>query len=81
MLEWEPGDGRLSVTFPPRLADLVREVRQLSALGLPVPARVQEVASTAMRFFRQANRLQQVSTSKLPKIYQFELKLIAQLVH
>ncbi|XP_047450013.1 cytoplasmic dynein 2 heavy chain 1 isoform X3 [Mugil cephalus] len=54
-------DGRLKIQYSDRLVSLLREVRQLSALGFPIPAKIQQAAYTADKFYRQAIVLKQVA--------------------
>ncbi|XP_068612804.1 cytoplasmic dynein 2 heavy chain 1 isoform X2 [Brachionichthys hirsutus] len=54
-------DGRLKIQYSDRLVCLLREVRQLSALGFPIPAKIQQAANTADKFYRQAIVLKQVA--------------------
>uniref|UniRef100_A0A671UTN4 Cytoplasmic dynein 2 heavy chain 1 n=1 Tax=Sparus aurata TaxID=8175 RepID=A0A671UTN4_SPAAU len=54
-------DGRLKIQYSDRLVSLLREVRQLSALGFPIPAKIQQAANTADKFYRQAIVLKQVA--------------------
>ncbi|KAI3354358.1 hypothetical protein L3Q82_018881, partial [Scortum barcoo] len=54
-------DGRLKIHYSDRLVSLLREVRQLSALGFPIPAKIQQAANTADKFYRQAIVLKQVA--------------------
>ncbi|XP_055023019.1 cytoplasmic dynein 2 heavy chain 1 [Boleophthalmus pectinirostris] len=54
-------DGRLQIQYSDRLVSLLREVRQLSALGFPIPAKIQQAANTADKFYRQAIVLKQVA--------------------
>ncbi|KAG7247632.1 hypothetical protein CRUP_038140, partial [Coryphaenoides rupestris] len=54
-------DGRLKIQYSDRLVALLREVRQLSALGFAVPAKIQQAANTADKFYRQAVVLKQVA--------------------
>ncbi|KAM3875467.1 cytoplasmic dynein 2 heavy chain 1 [Diretmus argenteus] len=54
-------DGRLKIQYSDRLVTLLREVRQLSALGFPIPAKIQRAANTADKFYRQAVVLKQVA--------------------
>ncbi|XP_034460809.1 cytoplasmic dynein 2 heavy chain 1 isoform X1 [Hippoglossus hippoglossus] len=54
-------DGTLKVQYSDRLVSLIREVRQLSALGFPIPAKIQQAANTADKFYRQAVVLKQVA--------------------
>lgn len=53
-------DGKLRVHYGDRLVTLMREVRQLSALGFAVPAKIQQTASTANKFYRHGMILKQV---------------------
>ncbi|XP_056229968.1 cytoplasmic dynein 2 heavy chain 1 isoform X2 [Seriola aureovittata] len=54
-------DGSLKIQYSDRLVNLVREVRQLSSLGFPIPAKIQQAANTADKFYRQAIVLKQVA--------------------
>ncbi|KAF3692878.1 Cytoplasmic dynein 2 heavy chain 1 [Channa argus] len=54
-------DGRLKIQYSERLISLLREVRQLSALGFPIPAKIQQASNTADKFYRQAIVLKQVA--------------------
>lgn len=53
-------DGRLKIQYSDRLVSLLREVRQLSALGFAIPAKIQQAANTADKFYSQAIVLKQV---------------------
>ena len=53
-------DGKLKVNYSDQLVTLLREVRQLSALGFVVPAKVQHTANTAQKFYRHGVILKQV---------------------
>ncbi|XP_075347137.1 cytoplasmic dynein 2 heavy chain 1 isoform X3 [Mycteria americana] len=53
--------GTLNILYSDRLVTLLREVRQLSALGFAIPARIQHVANTAQKFCKQAVILKQVA--------------------
>ncbi|KAM6946318.1 LOW QUALITY PROTEIN: cytoplasmic dynein 2 heavy chain 1 [Aplochiton taeniatus] len=61
VMELDHVDGKLKIHYSDRLVCLVKEVRQLGALGLPIPAKVQQAANTADRFYRQAIILKQVA--------------------
>ncbi|GAA6083651.1 cytoplasmic dynein 2 heavy chain 1 isoform X2, partial [Tachysurus ichikawai] len=61
VMELDHVDGKLKVQYSERLVSLVREVRQLSALGFTVPAKIQQAATIAERFHRQALILKQVA--------------------
>ncbi|CAG6004611.1 unnamed protein product [Menidia menidia] len=54
-------DGRLKIQYSDRLVTLLREVRQLSAFGFPIPAKIQQAAKTADKFYRHAIVLKQVA--------------------
>ncbi|XP_069664408.1 cytoplasmic dynein 2 heavy chain 1 isoform X2 [Haliaeetus albicilla] len=53
--------GTLNILYSDRLVTLLREVRQLSALGFAIPAKIQNVANTAQKFCKQAVILKQVA--------------------
>lgn len=53
-------DGRLKIQYSDRLVSLLREVRQLSALGFAIPAKIRQASNTADKFYRQAIVLKQV---------------------
>ena len=59
-MELSLGDGKLQVHYSDRLVTLLREVRQLSALGLPVPVTIQQAAATGQKFYRHGVVLKQV---------------------
>uniref|UniRef100_A0AAV2J329 Cytoplasmic dynein 2 heavy chain 1 n=1 Tax=Knipowitschia caucasica TaxID=637954 RepID=A0AAV2J329_KNICA len=61
VMDLDHADGRLQIHYSDRLVSLLREVRQLSALGFPIPARIQQAANTADKFYRQAIVLKQVA--------------------
>ena len=60
IMELDPSDGSLKVHYSDRLVILLREVRQLSALGFVIPAKIQQVANVAQKFCKQAIILKQV---------------------
>ena len=53
-------DGKLQVFYSDCLVTLLREVRQLTALGFAVPAKIQHTASVVNKFYGQAVILKQV---------------------
>uniref|UniRef100_A0A3Q4HAW8 Cytoplasmic dynein 2 heavy chain 1 n=1 Tax=Neolamprologus brichardi TaxID=32507 RepID=A0A3Q4HAW8_NEOBR len=61
VMELDHDDGRLKIQYSDRLVSLLREVRQLSALGFSIPAKIQLAANTADKFYRQAIVLKQVA--------------------
>lgn len=54
-------DGKLKIHYSDRLSSLLREVRQLAALGFTIAAGIQQAANTADKFYRQAVVLKQAS--------------------
>ncbi|KAG7470921.1 hypothetical protein MATL_G00119020 [Megalops atlanticus] len=61
VMELDHIDGKLKIQYSDRLVTLLREVRQLSALGFAIPAKIQQAANTADKFYRQAIILKQVA--------------------
>ena len=61
IMHLDVSDGHVEVHFKPQLVALLREVRQLSALGLAVPREAARAAETANKFYRHAMVLKQVS--------------------
>ncbi|XP_038123892.1 cytoplasmic dynein 2 heavy chain 1 [Cyprinodon tularosa] len=61
VMELDHVDGRLKIQYSDRLVSLLKEARQLSALGFPIPAKIQQAANTADKFHRQAIVLKQVA--------------------
>ncbi|XP_043928516.1 cytoplasmic dynein 2 heavy chain 1 isoform X1 [Protopterus annectens] len=60
-MELDHSDGRLKIHYSDRLVTLLKEVRQLSALGFVIPAKIQQASSTAQKFYKQAVILKQVA--------------------
>ncbi|XP_062407923.1 dynein cytoplasmic 2 heavy chain 1 [Sardina pilchardus] len=61
VMELDHLDGKLKIQYSDRLVTLLREVRQLTALGFPIPAKILQAANTADKFYRQAIILKQVA--------------------
>ncbi|XP_070553238.1 cytoplasmic dynein 2 heavy chain 1-like isoform X2 [Ptychodera flava] len=61
LMELDHKDGKLKVHYSERLVTLLREVRQLQALGFPVPAKIQHTCGTAQKFYRHGVILKQVA--------------------
>uniref|UniRef100_A0A663LRA3 Dynein cytoplasmic 2 heavy chain 1 n=1 Tax=Athene cunicularia TaxID=194338 RepID=A0A663LRA3_ATHCN len=61
VMELDHSFGTLNILYSDRLVTLLREVRQLSALGFAIPAKIQHVANTAQKFCKQAVILKQVA--------------------
>jgi len=59
-MELDHRTGELVVNYGDRLVTLMREVRQLTALGFAVPAKILHVSSTAQKFYRHGCILKQV---------------------
>ncbi|KAL3878520.1 hypothetical protein ACJMK2_030860 [Sinanodonta woodiana] len=61
LMELNHKTGKLHVNYGDRLVTLMREVRQLTALAFPVPAKIQHVSNTAQKFYRHGCILKQVA--------------------
>ncbi|XP_047126593.1 cytoplasmic dynein 2 heavy chain 1 isoform X1 [Hydra vulgaris] len=61
LMELGHADGKLEVHYDARLVTLIREVRQLQGMGYNVSSKIQNVALTASKFYRQAIVLKQVA--------------------
>ncbi|NXI65822.1 DYHC2 protein, partial [Anseranas semipalmata] len=61
VMELDHISGTLNILYSDRLVTLLREVRQLSALGFAIPAKIQHAANTAQKFCKQAVILKQVA--------------------
>ncbi|XP_068004360.1 cytoplasmic dynein 2 heavy chain 1 [Melanerpes formicivorus] len=61
VMELDHKSGALNILYSDRLVTLLREVRQLSALGFAIPAKIQRLADTAQKFCKQAVILKQVA--------------------
>lgn len=59
-MELNHADGKLHVHYSDRLVTLLREVRQLTAFGFVVPAKIQNTANVAQQFYRYGVILKQV---------------------
>ena len=59
-MELNHRDGKLYVNYGNRLVTLLREVRQLTALGFAIPAKIQHVATVGQKFYRHGVILKQV---------------------
>lgn len=59
-MELSHTDGKLKVHYSERLVTLIREVRQLAALGFPIPGKIQSTADVANKFYRHGVILKQV---------------------
>lgn len=71
-------DGKLKIHYSDRLSSLLREVRQLAALGFTIPAGIRQAANTADKFYRQAVVLKQAS---LHGIHSFIYTFIHSFIH
>lgn len=65
VMELDHIDGKLKIQYSDRLVMLLREVRQLSALGFAIPAKIQQASNSADKFYRQAIILKQASRSEV----------------
>lgn len=59
-MELSHNDGKLKVHYSERLVTLMREVRQLAALGFTVPSKIKKTADVANKFYRHGVILKQV---------------------
>lgn len=70
-MELNHSDGKLEVQYDESLVKLIREVRQFQGLGYSVPAKIKTTAANAMKFYKQAIILKQVSIDKVFNFYLF----------
>lgn len=61
VMELDHRDGKLYVHYSDRLVGLLREVRQLAALGFRIPSKIHSAVSYAQKFYKQAVILKQVA--------------------
>ncbi|KAK7096855.1 hypothetical protein V1264_003902 [Littorina saxatilis] len=61
LMELNHKDGKMRVNYSDRLVTLLREVRQLGALGFTIPSKIQNVSNTAQKFYRHGVILKQVA--------------------
>ena len=60
-MELSHQDGKLRVHYSDKLVSLLREARQLAAFGFSIPAKIQQTATTAHKFYRHGVILKQVN--------------------
>lgn len=61
MMSLDLSSGQLQVNYSERLVTLLREVRQLTALGFKISRNIRNAADTAAKFYRHGIILQQVA--------------------
>ncbi|KAI8896032.1 dynein heavy chain and region D6 of dynein motor-domain-containing protein [Globomyces pollinis-pini] len=61
LMELDFSTGKLNVNYGDHLVTLLREVRQLLSMGLPVPAAIQKVAENGRKYYRHGVTLKQVA--------------------
>ncbi|TPX70937.1 hypothetical protein SpCBS45565_g01524 [Spizellomyces sp. 'palustris'] len=61
LMELDFSDGKLRVNYSDELVTLIREVRQLLAMGFAVPAKIQQVTDNAQKYYRHGVVLKQVA--------------------
>ncbi|XP_075248310.1 cytoplasmic dynein 2 heavy chain 1-like [Convolutriloba macropyga] len=61
IMELDHKDGHLRVNFRERLVTLIREVRNLSAMGFTIPAKIQQTVQQGQKFYQYAMVLKQVA--------------------
>jgi dynein heavy chain 2 len=62
LMELDFTTGKLKVNYGSKLVTMLREVRQLMAMGFAVPIEIQKVAEKGEKFYRHGVVLQQVAT-------------------
>lgn len=67
LMEFESRNNELVVHYSDRLVTLMREVRQLQALGYPVAAKIQHTAGIAQKFYKHGVILKQVLVNSIRK--------------
>lgn len=60
LMELDTKNGKLRVNYGDRLVTLLREVRTLTSLGYPIPAKIQHTANVGQKFYRHGVILKQV---------------------
>ena len=68
-MELSHKDGKLQVHYSDKLVTLLREVRQLAAFGFSIPSKIQNISSTAQKFYRYGVILKQVCCAH--KLYSY----------
>ena len=61
LMDFQHSTGHLEVFYSDALVEMLREVRQLAALGFPPPADIVREAETARKFYRHALVLKQIA--------------------
>eukprot|EP00899_Mesostigma_viride_P029629 jgi/Mesvir1/9851/Mv22388-RA.1 len=61
VMDMDVVDGHVEVHYSGQLIRLLREVRQLAALGFPIGSHITKVADTAKKFYKQGMVLKQVA--------------------
>ena len=64
-MEIDSRDGKLRVVYGDRLASLINDVRQLSALGYEIPPKINKCIEMGKRFFQYGVELQAVRKFRL----------------
>ena len=64
-MELNAKNGKLQVTYGDRLVTLLREVRTLTSMGFPIPAKIQHTAAIGQKFYRHGVILKQASEIQL----------------
>ena len=61
IMELDHKDGQLKVNFREKLITLIREVRNLQAMGFPIPSKIYQTTQEAQKFYQYAMVLKQVA--------------------
>ncbi|GMT29040.1 hypothetical protein PFISCL1PPCAC_20337, partial [Pristionchus fissidentatus] len=57
----EQSNGMLHVNYSDRLLKMIREVRQLSSLGLAIPAKIAKTCANGEKYYRYGVTLKQIA--------------------
>ncbi|EKX39469.1 hypothetical protein GUITHDRAFT_160010 [Guillardia theta CCMP2712] len=61
LMSFDKADGRLRVHYSEKLVELIREARQLCAIGHPIPKEIDEEVEKAQKIYNNATILKQVA--------------------
>ncbi len=64
LMELNHKDGKLDVLYGDKLVTLLREVRQLQAIGFKIPPKIDECAKVGQRFYKHGIVLKQVGLDR-----------------
>ncbi|KAI9209802.1 uncharacterized protein BJ171DRAFT_594818 [Polychytrium aggregatum] len=61
LMDLDYSNGKLRVNYDDRLVTILRQARQLTAFGFPVPAKIQRLTESAQKYYRHGVVLKQVA--------------------